>query len=84
MAKGVANMPRYREVTLAANRRYLDALSAAGDPGDSQQRLRQLARRVRTKGRSHRGLNPARQDDVELLLPSCAANTPFRDSTTPT
>ncbi|MBI1311742.1 hypothetical protein GC176_10655 [bacterium] len=26
MAKGVANMPRYREVTLAANRRYLDAL----------------------------------------------------------
>ena len=67
MAKGVANMPRYREVTLAANRRYLDALSAAGDPGDSQQRLRQLARRVRTKGRSHRGLNPARQDDVELL-----------------
>jgi hypothetical protein len=26
MAKGVANMPRYREVALAANRRYLDAL----------------------------------------------------------
>jgi hypothetical protein len=67
MAKGVANMPRYREVTLAANRRYLDALTAAGDPGDSQQRLRRLARSVRTNRRSHRGLNPARQDDVKLL-----------------
>lgn len=32
MAKGVANMSRYREVTLAANRHYLEALSAAGDP----------------------------------------------------
>jgi len=67
MAKGVASMPRYREVTLAANRRYLDALAAAGDPGDSQHRMRQLARSVHTKGRSHRGLNPARQEDVELL-----------------
>ena len=49
MAKGVANMPRYREVTLAANRRYLESLSAAGDPGDSQHRLRQLARPVRIR-----------------------------------
>ena len=67
MAKGVANMPRYREVTLAANRRYLDALSAATDPGDARERIRRLARPVRTDRRSHRGLNPARQEDVELI-----------------
>ena len=67
MAKGVANMPRYREVTLAANQRYLEALSAAGDPGDSRERMRRLARPVRTDRRSHRGLNPARQEDVELI-----------------
>ena len=28
MGKGVANMPRYREVCMAANRRYLEALAA--------------------------------------------------------
>ncbi len=67
MAKGVANMPRYREVTLAANRRYLDALSAAPDPGDARERMRRLAKPVRTDRRSHRGLNPARQEDVELI-----------------
>jgi len=67
MAKGVANMPRYREVTLAANRRYLDALSSVKQPGDSRRRMRRLAEPVRTKTRSHRGLNPARQEDVELM-----------------
>jgi hypothetical protein len=67
MAKGVANMPRFREVTLAANRRYLNALSAAADPGDARERMRRLAKPVRTDRRSHRGLNPARQEDVELI-----------------
>eukprot|EP00913_Durusdinium_trenchii_P010890 g10219.t1 len=67
MAKGVANMPRYREVALAANRRYLDALSTVEQPGDSRKRMRRLAQPVRTETRSHRGLNPARQDDVELM-----------------
>jgi len=67
MAKGVANMPRYRELTLAANRRYLDALSSVKQPGDSRRRMRRLAEPVRTKTRSHRALNPARQEDVELM-----------------
>jgi hypothetical protein len=67
MAKGVANMPRYREVCRAANRRYLDALSTVSDPTDSRQRMRRLARAVRRGTHSQRGLNPARQEDVELM-----------------
>jgi hypothetical protein len=67
MAKGVANMPRYREVCLAANRRYLDALSSVSDPGDARERMRRLARPVRQNNRSFRGLNPAREDDVRLM-----------------
>ncbi len=67
MAKGVANMPRYREICLAANRRDLDALSTVKYPSDSRQRMRRLAQPVRTKARSHRALNPARQEDVELM-----------------
>lgn len=67
MAKGVANMPRYREVCLAANRRYLDALSSVKQPGDSRRRMRRLAEPVKTGTRSHRALNPARQEDVDLM-----------------
>lgn len=66
-AKGVANMPRYREVCLAANRRYLDALAGVQPPGDGRQRMRRLAQPVRAARRSYRGLNPARQEDVDLM-----------------
>ena len=67
MAKGVANMPRYREVCMAANRRYLEALAAAGDPGDSKEQMRRVGKRVRIDKRSHRALNPASKEDVDLL-----------------
>jgi hypothetical protein len=33
MGKGVANMPRYREISMAANRRYLEALAVVPDSG---------------------------------------------------
>lgn len=67
MAKGVANMPRYREVCMAANRRYLQALSNVADPGDSKEHMRRIGKRVRIDNRSHRPLNPASADDVNLL-----------------
>jgi hypothetical protein len=67
MAKGVANMPRYREVCLAANRRYLDALATVGNSSAARQQVRRVGQRVRDEFRSHRALNPANQQDVELM-----------------
>jgi hypothetical protein len=67
LAKGVANMPRYREIALAANRRYLDALATVGETSGARQRMRRLAQRVRDAKRSHRALNPANQQDVDLM-----------------
>lgn len=67
LAKGVAHMPRYREIGLAANRRYLDALSVVGDTSPARRRMRRVAQRVRDDRRSHRALNPANPQDVELM-----------------
>lgn len=67
MAKGVANMPRYREIGRAANRRYLEALSAVPDPGQGNERILTIGSRTRSDTRSHRALNPASQADLELL-----------------
>lgn len=67
MAKGMANMPRYREVCMAANGRYLEALSKVSHPGDSKEQMRRIGRRVRVNNRSYRPLNPASTDDVKLL-----------------
>ena len=67
MAKGVANLYRYLEVSRTANRRYLDALTVVSDPTPAHQQIHALARPVRPEGRSYRGFNPALQDDVRLF-----------------
>lgn len=67
MAKGVANLYRYVEVSRAANRRYLDALAVVSDPAPAHKQIHGLARPVRREGRSYRGFNPALQDDVHLF-----------------
>lgn len=67
MAKGVANLYRYREISLSANSNYLDALVAVKDSRETRQSLQKLARPVRTGGRSYRGFNPADQDDLRLF-----------------
>ncbi len=67
MGKGVANMPRYREVCMAANRRYLEALAVVPDPGKMKEQIQRVDRRTRVETRSHRALNPASKDDVALL-----------------
>ena len=68
MAKGVANLYRYAEVSLAANDRYLDALAAVDDPGKAQQHLQNLGKTVRRNGRSYRGFNPVSKIDLQLFL----------------
>lgn len=68
MAKGVANLYRYAEVSFAANSRYLDALAAVDDPSKAQQHLKNLGRSIRRKGKSYRGFNPVAKLDLQLFF----------------
>lgn len=67
MAKGVKNLGRYREVMVAANGRYLEALAAIQHPAAAHKQLERVCEPVRYKQRSRRGINPLRQDDLALL-----------------
>jgi hypothetical protein len=67
MAKGVANLYRYAEVSLAANGRYLTALSTVEDPARAQEHLLGLGAALRRAGRSYRGFNPLSRLDLGLF-----------------
>jgi hypothetical protein len=67
MAKGVANLYRYAEVSLAANARYLQALATVRDPTDAQQDLGKMGNAIRRNGRSYRGFNPIAKLDIALF-----------------
>jgi hypothetical protein len=67
MAKGVAHLPRYVEVSRAANRRYLDALAVVDSPKPAYHALDNFARAVHRDGRSTRGFNPIDGDDLGLF-----------------
>lgn len=67
MNKGVANMYQYRRVALAANARYLAALSVVEDPAPAYHQVQQLASPKRVNERSYAGFNPARQEEVQLM-----------------
>ena len=45
MRKGVANLFRYRDVSLAANGRYLEALAVVDDPSAALKQLNQITRK---------------------------------------
>ncbi|MBW2154513.1 MAG: hypothetical protein JRH18_22990 [Deltaproteobacteria bacterium] len=67
MAKGVANLYRYAEVSLAANARYLEALAVVQDPAEAQQQLGKMGNAIRRNGRSYRGFNPIAKHDIALF-----------------
>jgi hypothetical protein len=67
MNKGVVNLYRYRQVALAANGRYLDALSVVGPTAPAQVPLHRLAQPTRRAGRCFAGFNPARPQDLALF-----------------
>ena len=67
MNKGVINLYRYREVALASNRRYLDALAVVDDPAPAYRQVEELTEPVVVSGRSHAGFNPASPADVRLF-----------------
>jgi hypothetical protein len=67
MNKGVCNLYRYREVALAANERYLEALSVVDDPAPAYRQVEKLTEPVVKAGRSYAGFNPASCPDVKLF-----------------
>lgn len=67
MNKGVSNFYRYSEVALAANERYLEALSVVDDPAPAYCHVEELTEPIVVSGRSHAGFNPANKADVKLF-----------------
>ena len=67
MNKSVINLYRYREVALAANERYLDALSVVENSAPAYRRVEKITEPVVKAGRSYAGFNPASGQDVKLF-----------------
>jgi hypothetical protein len=68
MRKGVGYLFRYREVSLRANGRYLDALAVVTDPTVKVKELAQITQRKRpSTGRPAKALNPLSKEDLVLF-----------------
>ena len=64
MRKGVANLFRYREVSMIANCRYLDALTVVDDPTPAIRALDRITEYKRTRdGKSVRADSPLARED---------------------
>lgn len=67
MRKGICDMPRRAQVSLAANSRYLEALSVVGQTTPSHRILDSVSRRVRKRGYAYRALRPISPEDTPVL-----------------
>ena len=68
MRKGVAYLFRYREVSLQANGRYLDALASVDNPTDAKRALERVTMPKRdAAGRRCAGFNPLARPDAQLF-----------------
>ncbi len=67
MNKKAIDLYRYCEVSLAANERYLDALSVVDDRAPAYRQVEELTEPVVVAGRSHTGFNPASGPDLKLF-----------------
>jgi hypothetical protein len=67
MNKSVINLYRYREVALAANERYLEALSVVENPAPAYRQVEKITEPVVKAGRSYAGFNLAHRTDVKLF-----------------
>ena len=66
--KTIYSLPVMRELMGAANRRYLEFLSALDDPTAGLKKLLKISKRVRDRRqRSHRGFNLFDGDDLTLF-----------------
>ena len=67
MQKTIYSLPALRELLEAANRRYLEFLSAIEDPRNGRENLDKLSQPVQKQGRSYPGFNLFNTDDENLL-----------------
>ena len=68
MRKTIYSLVPLRELSLAANRRYLAFLSDLSDPSAGVQQVQRLAEPVRQQDRSYRGFNLFSSDDLALFI----------------
>jgi hypothetical protein len=67
MQKTIYSLPALRELLEAANRRYLEFLSAVEDPHAGRKKLDKLSQPVEQEGRRYSGFNLFDSDDEKLL-----------------
>ena len=67
MQKTIYSLPALREILEAANRRYLEFLSAIEEPRNGRDKLDKLSQPVQNEGRSYRGFNLFDADDEALF-----------------
>jgi hypothetical protein len=84
MRKGVANLFHYRDVSMASNSRYLDALAVVEDPTHAFIGLNAITQRKRTRtGQSIEAFNPLSHADQRIfkaLLSGAHAISGFRNA----
>jgi hypothetical protein len=68
MKKTIYSLGALRELLMAANRRYLEFLSAIDDPSNGIDKLNKITRTVHEDARSYRGFNFFDQQDETLFL----------------
>jgi hypothetical protein len=68
MKKTIYSLGALREALSAANRRYLEFLSAIDDPRNGIDKLNRITRTVHEEARSYRGFNFFDRDDEALFL----------------
>src|SRR2546426_3470053 len=68
MLKGVAYLFRYKDVSLAANGRYLNALAQVDDPTDAIRTLDRITTRKQiAPKRTAKAFNPVARDEVQIF-----------------
>ena len=67
MQKTIYSLPALRELPEAANRRYLEFLSAIEDPRAGRNKLDKLSQSVEQEGRRYSGFNLFDREDEKLL-----------------
>ncbi len=68
MKKTIYSLGALRELLGAANRRYLEFLSALDDPSNGIDKLNKITRPVHEEARSYRGFNFFNRDDEALFV----------------
>jgi len=84
MLKGVAYLFRYKDVSLAANGRYLNALAQVDDPTDAIRTLDRITTRKQiAPKRTAKAFNPVARDEVQIFRALLAGQHMIRGFTNP-